>query len=67
MSDNGTTPIEITIKVKGSDSVFRKKFLEYRPIKCDPYDPVIEECIKDVRDSYSGEVEDIDVTVKFTV
>ena len=54
---------EITVTIKGEESSYKQKFLEYRDFVCSEDDPVINELIQEALDN--AKIEPIDI--KFRV
>lgn len=56
-----STPVEVTITIKGTDSTYRQKFLCYDKITLEEGDHVIQDCIREAKESYKGIVEEVRV------
>lgn len=59
------TATEITITLKGSESTFKKKYLEYQAYTMQPDDPLLVELVTDAKSECKFEVEEVKVRASF--
>jgi hypothetical protein len=60
-------PVELTVVIKGSDSTYRQKFLVYETVTM-AYDcPRIAECVKEAKESYRGDIDDVLIRASMTL
>jgi hypothetical protein len=57
----GNMQSEVTVRIKGEDSSFKKKFLEYDLIVLDEQSPVLKELVQSALDEYKGIPEEIKI------
>lgn len=53
--------VELTVTIKGDDSTYKQKFLEYREFILSEDDPIIKELVQETLDNSKIEPEDIKV------
>ncbi len=58
---------EVTVKIKGEEKNLKQKFLIYDDFAMSEHDPIIDECIRTVRNEFKGEIEGIRVSVLLVV
>ena len=56
---------ELTVILKDAERTYRKKFLCYDTITTDPNDAFIIGCIKEAKEDFKGEAEE--VTIKISI
>ena len=56
-------PKEVTVTIKGDESTYRQKFLTYEPLDCSNTDNTLEELVREARESYKGEVEEVKIKI----
>lgn len=55
---------EITVAIKDEEKTLRTKYLIYNIYAVDEEDPVIQECVKKTLENFSGDPDQITVTIK---
>ncbi len=60
-------PKEITVKLKDDERTLTHKFLIYDDVTVASDDPIIQGCIEEARQDYSGEPDSIKVTIALEV
>lgn len=63
----GKNPVELTVVLKDSERTYRHKFLIYEDILLDPQASVILDCIKEARESFKAEPEDIVIKTSMVI
>lgn len=58
---------EISIVIKGDESKMTKKFLVYEEMTVSCMDPVIRECIREMREEYKGDIDSVTATIKLEI
>ena len=58
---------EIVVTLQNDEEKFIKKFLIYEDFTVSEDDPIISECIDLTRESFIGEVQDVNVVIKLEI
>ena len=56
-------PKTVTIVIKGDESTYRQKFLTYEAVTISHQDETLQALIKEAKEHYSGDVEEIKVRI----
>lgn len=60
--------IEVAVKVSNDEQRLTKRFTDYsNTVVASESDATIQQMIKDTKDSFNGEIEDIKVTIKLVI
>lgn len=58
---------ELTVVLKDAERTYRQKFVIYQPFLMDCYDPIILQCIKEAKENFQGEPEDVQIKTHMEV
>ncbi len=53
--------VELTVTIKDEERKLTKDFIIYEPITLEETDPIISQCIRDVREEFRGEPDNIKI------
>jgi len=60
-------PITLTVILKDDSRTYRQKFLLYEPVTLEPSNDLIRQCIKEAKDSFGNDAEDVQIRTSMEI